>query len=141
MNISYPSGYEDILAVVRLIPPGRVASYGQIAWIVNAPSPRMVGHAMAGLPDDSDVPWQRVINSQGGISPRGDPLSSGRQRELLEAEGVEFGLDGQVNFARFGWDGPEPVWLEERGFTALPWPGRRQPTRPIRHRMRNNLGE
>lgn len=132
MNTPQPSIYAHILAVVRLIPRGRVASYGQIAWIVNAPSPRMVGYAMAGLPNNSDVPWQRVINSQGGISPRGDPLSSGRQRELLETEGIEFGPDVRVDFARFGWEGPDPAWLEERGFTSLPWPGRRHRSRPIR---------
>lgn len=121
-----PTIYDHILAVVRQIPSGRVASYGQIAWIVNAATPRMVGYALAGLPPDSDVPWQRVINSQGGISPRGDPLSSGRQRALLEGEGVEFGPDGRVSFARFGWEGPDPVWLAERGFTDLPWPGPRR---------------
>lgn len=118
-----PSIYAHILAVVRLIPSGRVASYGQIAWIVNAATPRMVGYAMAGLPAGSDVPWQRVVNSQGGISPRGDPISSGRQRALLEEEGVVFGPDGRVDFARFGWGGPDPEWLEAQGFVSLPWPG------------------
>lgn len=121
-----PSIYDHILAVIRQVPPGRVASYGQIAWIVNAPTPRMVGYALAGLPDGTDVPWQRVINSQGGISPRGDPLSSGRQRQLLEAEGVAFGPDVRVDFARFGWSGPDPEWLAEQGFTLLPWPGPRR---------------
>ena len=130
MSLSKSSIYEKILAVVCQIPAGRVASYGQIAWIVNAPSPRMVGYALAGLSDGSDVPWQRVINSQGGISPRGDPLSSGRQRMLLEAEGVAFGPDVRVDFARFGWTGPDPAWLAEWGFTALPWPGRRYRSRP-----------
>ena len=85
----------------------------------------MVGYALAGLPNNADVPWQRVINSQGGISPRGDPLSSGLQRELLAAEGIGFGPDGRVDFARFGWEGADPAWLAEQGFTALPWPGRR----------------
>ncbi len=129
-----PSIYDHILAVVRQIPPGRVASYGQIAWIVNAPTPRMVGYALAGLPDNSpnnspdhaDVPWQRVINSQGGISPRGDPVSSGRQQKLLEAEEIEFGQNRRVDFARFGWGGPEPEWLAEQGYTLLPWPGPRR---------------
>ncbi|MBI3958406.1 MAG: MGMT family protein [Chloroflexi bacterium] len=136
MNTPSPSIYDHILAVVRLIPPGRVASYGQIAWIINAPSPRMVGYALAGLSDGSDVPWQRVINSQGGISPRGDPLSSGRQRKLLEAEGIEFGPEVRVDFARFGWGGPDPVWLEERGFTSLPWTGRRHRSHPTRRGRR-----
>ena len=128
----HPTIYDHILAVVRLIPRGRVASYGQIAWIVNAPTPRMVGYALAGLPDGSDIPWQRVINSQGGISPRGDPQASGGQRTLLEAEGVEFGPDVRVDFARFGWEGPDPEWLAEYGYTQLPWPGRRYASRAIR---------
>jgi len=120
MTVTSPSIYDHILSVVREIPRGRVASYGQIAWIVNAPTPRMVGYALAGLPNDSDVPWQRVINSQGGISPRGDPGGGGRQQQLLETEGVKFGPEVRVDFARFGWDGPEPAWLEERGHTLLP---------------------
>lgn len=126
MNAPKATVYDHILAVVRLIPKGRVASYGQIAWIVNAASPRMVGYALAGLPDGSDVPWQRVVNSQGGISPRGDPLSSGEQRRLLEAEGVAFGPDVRIDFARCGWDGPDPEWLKEKGYTLLPWPGPRR---------------
>ncbi|MBX3051545.1 MAG: MGMT family protein [Caldilineaceae bacterium] len=132
MSATPPSIYDHILAVVCQIPRGRVASYGQIAWIVNAPTPRMVGYALAGLAAGSDVPWQRVINSQGGISPRGDPGGSGRQRKLLEAEGVEFGPNVRVDFARFGWDGPDPAWLAERGYTLLPWPGKRNSSRPAR---------
>lgn len=64
--------YERIYEVVRLIPPGRVATYGQVASIVGNCTARMVGYAMAALPPGSDVPWQRVINAQGKISLRAD---------------------------------------------------------------------
>ena len=122
------NSYRDrVLAWVERIPLGKVATYGQIAALAGKPrAPRQVGQILAGIPDPDALPWQRVINSQGGISPRGDPLSSGRQRQLLEAEGVAFGPDVRVDFARFGWDGPDPEWLTEQGYTLLPWPGPRR---------------
>jgi methylated-DNA-protein-cysteine methyltransferase-like protein len=95
--------YERIYALVKQIPYGRVASYGQIARIVGGCSPRMVGYAMAATPDGSDIPWQRVINSQGKISVRGEGFDSPMQRVLLEEEGVEFDSQGRVDFRRFGW--------------------------------------
>lgn len=110
--------YQTILLVVRQIPRGRVATYGQIAWIVGAASPRMTGYALGGLPSDTDIPWQRVVNSQGGISPRGDPLATDRQRKRLEAEGIEFLPDSRIDLGRFGWDGPDPDWLEMHGLST-----------------------
>lgn len=96
--------YQRIYAVVRKIPRGKVASYGQIARIVGGCSAQMIGFAMAGLGSNTDVPWQRVINVKGTISPRigfGGLL----QRELLEEEGVEFDTQGRVDFEKFGWLG------------------------------------
>ena len=84
------SVYQKILLVVRQIPRGRVATYGQIAWIVGAASPRMAGYALGGLPPDTDIPWQRVVNGQGGISPRGDPLATERQRRRLWTKASDF---------------------------------------------------
>lgn len=103
--------YEQAWNLVRQIPPGRVASYGQIALMIPPPlgvdfdsykafGPRWVGGAMAACPDD--VPWQRVINSQGKISER---PGAERQRELLEQEGVVFVKD-KVDFKKYGWKGP-----------------------------------
>ena len=66
-----PAVYDRVLEVVRQIPRGQVATYGQIAMIVGNCTPRMVGYCMASLDPDSDVPWQRVINAQGRISPAG----------------------------------------------------------------------
>ena len=99
--------YERIYAMVRLIPSGRVATYGQIAAIVGICTPRQVGYAMAALPFDSDVPWQRVINRLGKISMRSDGRESITQRQLLEAEGIHFGSDDQVDLSCFGWHGPD----------------------------------
>jgi methylated-DNA-protein-cysteine methyltransferase-like protein len=95
--------------VVRQIPAGKVATYGQIAKLLPTPEgveekaylslgPRWVGSAMAKCPDD--VPWQRVINSKGEISPR---PGAEEQRRLLEEEGVEFDDRGRVDLVRFGW--------------------------------------
>jgi methylated-DNA-protein-cysteine methyltransferase-like protein len=103
--------YEQVWNLVRQIPPGKVASYGQIAMMIPPPagvefesykafSPRWVGGAMAACPDG--VPWQRVINSQGKISER---PGAERQRELLEEEGVEF-IKDKVDFKKYGWKCP-----------------------------------
>jgi methylated-DNA-protein-cysteine methyltransferase related protein len=104
--------YEQVWQLVRQIPRGKVASYGQIALMIPPPvgvdfesykafSPRWVGGAMAACPDD--VPWQRVINSQGKISER---PGAERQRTLLEEEGVIF-LKDKVDMKKYGWKGPD----------------------------------
>jgi methylated-DNA-protein-cysteine methyltransferase-like protein len=113
--------YERIYAVTRQIPPGKVSTYGQIATIVGRGcTARQAGYAMAALrADDKSVPWQRVINSQGQISLR--PGQGGvRQRQLLEAEGVEFDAQERTDFNRFGWDGPDWEWLDGNGFNPAP---------------------
>ncbi len=110
--------YERVYLLVRQIPKGKVASYGQIAALVAGCSARMVGYAMASTPDDSDVPWQRVINAQGKISPRGNDLSSELQRIRLEEEGVHFDAKGRVNWKTVRWSGPSLDWLLEHGFGA-----------------------
>ncbi|NPV77389.1 MAG: cysteine methyltransferase [Anaerolineae bacterium] len=95
--------YEEIYALVRQIPPGKVATYGQIAALVGGCTARMVGYAMAATPEGSGVPWQRVINSKGKISPHGFGYGSALQRALLEGEGVVFDEQGSINLKRFGW--------------------------------------
>ena len=107
--------YTRIYTVVRQIPPGKVATYGQVAAIVGDCTARMVGYAMAASPDD--VPWQRVINAQGKVSPRADNWGSEVQRLRLEEEGVVFDADHKVNFAEVRWSGPGLDWLLENGFT------------------------
>lgn len=92
--------YSRIYALVRRIPPGRVTTYGVIAREVGCTA-HTVGFAMAALPTGSDVPWQRVINSQGKVSPRRDGDGDFIQRQLLEAEGVRFDARGRVDLARY----------------------------------------
>jgi methylated-DNA-protein-cysteine methyltransferase-like protein len=110
-----PRLYDRIYAVVRQIPPGKVATYGQVARIVGGISAQMVGFALAALAnpprdacrgEEKDVPWQRVINAQGKISPHGFGFGGAMQRELLEGEGVVFDLEGRIDFDQFGWLGP-----------------------------------
>jgi methylated-DNA-protein-cysteine methyltransferase-like protein len=101
-----PDGLQETFrGIVRLIPEGRVATYGQIAALANRPrNARQVGHVLARLTDD-DVPWHRVVNVRGSISERGfDPLESvERQRFLLQEEGVVFDRRGRIDLDRFGW--------------------------------------
>lgn len=95
--------YQRIYRVVEQIPPGKVATYGQIAGIVGGCSAQMVGFALSALRPGSDVPWQRVINARGRISPRGGGPGALIQRELLEAEGVEFDPEHAISFEKYGW--------------------------------------
>jgi methylated-DNA-protein-cysteine methyltransferase-like protein len=93
-----------ILAVVRRIPRGRVATYGQVAHLAGLPrGARQVGWALAALPASSSVPWQRVVNAQGRTSPRALPDAEALQRARLEAEGVRFDPHGRIDLARYGW--------------------------------------
>jgi methylated-DNA-protein-cysteine methyltransferase-like protein len=113
-----PAAYNAaVWEIVRQIPAGRVATYGQIAALITPPKvlslqdyrafgARWVGGAMAACPEG--IPWQRVINAQGKISLR---KGSGPeiQQQLLEAEGVEFDDRQRVDLARFGWAGPQGI--------------------------------
>ncbi|MDE2850541.1 MAG: MGMT family protein [Acidobacteriota bacterium] len=97
--------HETFRRIVRLIPEGRVATYGQIAALANRPrNARQVGYTLSRLNDES-VPWHRVVNVRGSISDRGfDPLESvERQRFLLQQEGVVFDRLGRIDLDRFGW--------------------------------------
>ncbi|MBI9049728.1 MAG: MGMT family protein [Anaerolineaceae bacterium] len=93
---------ERIYDVTRQIPYGKVATYGQIAHITGGCTARMVGYAMAAIKSD-DIPWQRVINAKGKISPHGLGYGSAVQRQRLEDEGVEFDKLDRIDFSRFGW--------------------------------------
>jgi methylated-DNA-protein-cysteine methyltransferase-like protein len=93
--------------MVRRIPRGRATSYGAVAAWLGAPrAARGVGYALSALPDDTDVPWWRVVNRNGEISIKGAPGLPTLQRTLLEAEGVELDGRGRVDFERYGWRGP-----------------------------------
>lgn len=95
--------YDRIYQVVRRIPKGRVATYGQIAALTGIPGrARQVGYALSALNDDT-VPWHRVINAQGAISPRAAPEFVRIQRRLLEAEGVTLDDDDRVPLDQYRW--------------------------------------
>jgi methylated-DNA-protein-cysteine methyltransferase-like protein len=115
--MSEPLHDHRVYDVVRQIPYGQVATYGQVAQVVGPPlTARDVGEAMAALRHhhpDLPVPWQRVINAQGRVS------TGARQQSLLEQEGVVFNAKGATDLRRFGWQGPEPGWAKTHGFFLL----------------------
>lgn len=99
-----PISRERIYDLVRRIPKGRVATYGQIAALAGLRGhARQIGYAMAALPNESDVPWHRVINAKGSCSPRATPGGDERQRRLLERERVRFDDSGRVSLAKYRW--------------------------------------
>jgi len=107
--------YERIYGVVRRIPCGRVATYGQVAKLAGLPGrARQVGYAMYALPGGTRVPWQRVINAAGRVSRRRVPGAELTQRMLLEREGVRFGPGGRISLARFGWAPNRPSGTRRR---------------------------
>jgi methylated-DNA-protein-cysteine methyltransferase-like protein len=111
-----------VFEIVRAIPRGRVMTYGGIAECIPPPKgmdwpayarirARWVGYALASCPDD--LPWQRVVNAQGRISPRpghGPYI----QQDLLAEEGVTFQKSGRIDLERYLWR-PDPEWLKARG--------------------------
>lgn len=107
--------HERIHAVVRRIPPGRVATYGQVAAMVGRCGPRQIGTALARLPAGTDVPWQRVVNAAGRISVRREGGPSTPQRARLQAEGVVFDARGRIDLRRFGWRREEMLWSDPGG--------------------------
>jgi methylated-DNA-protein-cysteine methyltransferase-like protein len=100
-----PSGdhYDRIYAVVRRIPRGRVATYGQIADLAGLDGrARQVGYAMRTLTIEG-IPWHRVVNSRGQISERAEPGGDLIQRQLLEREGVKFDTADRLELKHYRW--------------------------------------
>jgi methylated-DNA-protein-cysteine methyltransferase-like protein len=90
--------FQHVYTLVRQVPRGRVTTYGQVAQLAGT-TPRVVGFALAALPEHSDVPWHRVVNRQGRISRRRTNEGALLQHELLRAEGITFRDDGSINLA------------------------------------------
>jgi len=111
--------HQRIYAVVARVPRGRVATYGQVAALAGLPRhARLVGYALHALPEGSELPWQRVINSRGEVSPRAMPGWDGYQRHLLEEESIRFDAAGRVNLKRYLWE-PETLGVPaERPYRA-----------------------
>ena len=98
--------FEHVYEVVRMVPYGQVATYGQIAEIVShRGAARTVGWALRALPSDHCVPWHRVINARGTISTGSGLDGTCTQRVLLEGEGVVFGPGGTVDLSTDRWPG------------------------------------
>lgn len=96
--------YERIYAIVRKIPSGKVATYGQIARILGNPRlSRIVGCAMHVAPND--VPCHRVLNREGRLCDAFEPLGAQTHRLLLSMEGVECGENNRVDLSIYGWSG------------------------------------
>ncbi len=123
--------YKLVWEIVRQIPEGAVATYGQIAGMIPPPegiqpedydklAPRWVGDAMNAVSrvDEPTIPWHRVINGKGGISLPENSKAAALQRARLRAEAVLLGSDERVSLDEFGWDGPDAKWIDERGLRA-----------------------
>lgn len=109
---------QTIWAAVRRIPRGLVATYGQVAEMAGLEGhARQAGYALHNLPEGSTVPWHRVINAKGEISPRSSGDSHELQRMLLTAEGVSIDDRGRIDLKRFLWSVQSPH-------------GKRRPQRP-----------
>lgn len=102
-----------IYAVIKQIPEGSVATYGDIANLAGLPRhARLVGYALNALPQDSDVPWYRVVNSQGQLSlAKLSATGAAEQHERLVNEGVEFSTAGRVALKKYRWQ-PHPLEWE-----------------------------
>jgi methylated-DNA-protein-cysteine methyltransferase-like protein len=107
---------QQVYRIVRSIPAGRVLTYGDIGQMIPPPPgidlpayarvrARWVGYAMRDCPDD--LPWQRVVNAQGAVSPR-PGLGAKVQHTLLEEEGVRFQENGRIDLERYRWH-PKPL--------------------------------
>ena len=94
------SAFERIYDIIREIPEGKVASYGQVAELAgNRRWARVVGYALHAVPEDSELPCHRVVNCQGRMAPHWP-----EQKMLLEGEGIEFLKNGCVNLKRYRWN-------------------------------------
>ncbi|QCO35904.1 MGMT family protein [Leptospira interrogans] len=118
------SFFKEVYVLVKKIPKGKVTSYGRIAALLGKPrAARAVGYALNALSKDQEqkVPWQRVINSQGKISFRGDTGRSILQRKILEDEGVKFNFADKIDWKVFGWPDmiPSKSLLKKRKLTSI----------------------
>lgn len=100
------SFFEQVHHVVRCIPQGRVATYGQIARMLGSPrSARTVGWALRAVPEGESIPWQRVVNGRGEVSFSQGSEGALVQRALLEEEGILFDAQGRIDLKVYGWEG------------------------------------
>ncbi len=134
--------YERIYQLVRQIPSGKVATYGQIAELVGLYGrARQVGYALFRVPPDSDVPWHRVINAQGKISHSTQRQGSDElQRVLLEAEGIQFDREAKIELKNYLWR-PDLETAAPAEELALQTPGVEGIPQPIPQEIEGQDGE
>lgn len=121
METNSPGFFEQVYKVVQRIPPGKVSSYGRIAAMLGHPrAARAVGYALSALKNpekqgytSANVPWQRVVNSQGRISIRHREQTANRQAEILRAEGVAVDENGRIDLSIYLWEGLHLVELDD----------------------------
>lgn len=93
---------QRVIEAIRAIPRGRVATYGQIAVLAGSPKgARQVSWVLNSCSRSENLPWHRVVNSQGTISLQGDGKLE--QRCLLETEGIRFDQEGRIDLGKFLW--------------------------------------
>ncbi len=121
MSTNSPKFFEQVYKVVRCIPFGKVSSYGRIAAMLGHPrAARAVGYALSALrqPEkagdtSTNVPWQRVVNSQGRISIRHREQTANRQAQTLRDEGVVVNENGRIDLDIYLWNGLHLVELDD----------------------------
>jgi methylated-DNA-protein-cysteine methyltransferase-like protein len=112
-----PGAFEEVYRIVARIPPGRVATYGQISRMLDGRySPKFVGWALHATPETwRDLPWHRVVNARGGVSTRQVlGYAPDLQKQLLVAEGVVFDEQDRCDLAVYQWDGKRRRQNRER---------------------------
>ena len=105
MNIDTQEFNERIYRLVLMIPEGRVATYGQLAFMAGNPrGARMAGRAMKHTPAGRDIPCHRVVNQSGDTAPEYVFENKKHQRAMLEAEGVIFKQNGKIDMKTCKWN-------------------------------------
>lgn len=121
-----------VLAVVAQIPEGHLASYGQVALLAGFPQrPRQVGMVLSGLPETTDLPWHRVVNTRGYVPSRGRWWGAFEQIGRLRDEGLEVDDEGNLDLEAHRWSGEPPApRRSRRSTTASPAAGKAAPPTP-----------
>lgn len=113
-----PGFFKGVWAIVARIPEGKVATYGQIAAMLGKPrAARTVGWALNSLPRGKQIPWHRVINSEGKISRRDRETEAALQQRLLKVEGIQFDNQGRVNLNHYQWQPDTDILVKGSFFT------------------------
>lgn len=94
--------FEKIYEVVKSIPEGKVATYGQVTLLAGNPRwARVVGYALHVNPEPGIIPCHRVVNREGRVAPGFAFGGEGVQRQLLESEGIVFETDGRIDLEKY----------------------------------------